>query len=108
MTGRSGGGGGRFTKGTAITYVTYCLTGFKQPRKNSLWFLFLKKAVGNNHANMWVLRKQYSIANANIIFGGKLCVLVPDSADYMALYAVYTAQFINEVIKVLTCLCFIK
>ena len=52
MTGRSGGGGGRFTKGTAITYVTYCLTGFKQPRKNSLWFLFLKKAVGNNHANM--------------------------------------------------------
>lgn len=57
---------------------------------------------------MWVPRKQYSIANANIIFGGKLCVLVPDSADYMALYAVYTAQFINEVIKVLTCLCFIK
>lgn len=70
--------------------------------------IFKKKAVGNNHANMWVPRKQYSIANANIIFGGKLCVLVPDSADYMALYAVYTAQFLKEVIKVLTCLCFIK
>ena len=73
-----------------------------------MWFLFLKKEVGNNHANMWVPRKQYSIANANIIFGGKLRVLVPDSGDYMVLHAMYTAQFINEIIKELTCFCFIK